>query len=71
MLNSLELDYNLNLGEYFSLSLGPSYNVLVTSEILNAEYDTINIPQTVYEHEWTDTKLFSWFGFKVGFSYQI
>ncbi|MCF7833053.1 MAG: hypothetical protein K9N05_05715 [Candidatus Marinimicrobia bacterium] len=71
LLSKLSLDYRLRLGEKFALVAGLSYNALVTSEKVDGEYGTIPIPKTVYEKEWTSSKMFMWFGFKAGFSYQI
>jgi len=71
LINKLSIDYRLRLGEKFALVGGPSFNVYLTNEQIAGEYGTINIPKTVYEYEWANTKLFSWFGFKIGFSYAI
>jgi hypothetical protein len=71
LINKLSIDYRLRLGKNFALVGGPSFNVYVTNEKTGDEYGTIDIPKTVYEYEWTNTKLFSWFGWKLGFSYSI
>ena len=71
MINKLSLDYRLRLGKNFALVAGPSLNVYTTNEKIDGEYGTINIPKTIYEYEWANTKLFSWFGWKLGFSYLI
>jgi hypothetical protein len=71
LINKLSLDYRLRLGRNFALVAGPSFNVYTTNEKIDGEYGTINVPKTVYEYEWTNTKLFSWFGFKAGFSYSM
>jgi len=71
LINKLSINYRLRLGEKFALVGGPSFNIYLTNEQIAGEYGTINIPKTVYEYEWINTKLFSWFGFKIGLSYAI
>jgi len=51
--------------------IGPSFNVYVTRKKINGEYGTINIPYTVYEHEYADKKLFMWIGLNVGVSLKL
>lgn len=67
-LNKLDLNYKFNITKKFSLLIGPSFNVYLTKEKTNGEYGTINIPYTIYEHEYTVKKLFMWIGLNAGAS---
>ncbi len=71
MLTTLKMDYRMRLGDSFSIVLGPSCNALLTNQKINGEYGTMKIPKTFYEYEWTNSKLFMWFGWNLGFSYLL
>jgi len=70
-LHKLDLNYKLAVLDRLSLLIGPSFNVYVTGKKINGEYGTINIPYTVYEHEYADKKLFMWIGLNVGVSLKL
>jgi hypothetical protein len=67
-LNKLDLNYKFNILEKLSLLIGPSFNIYLTKVKINGEYGTINIPYTVYEHEYAHKKLFMWIGLNAGVS---
>lgn len=67
-LNKLDLNYKYFIFKKLSVSIGPSFNAYVTSEKVDGEYGTINIPYTLYEHETADKKLSLWIGLNAGLS---
>jgi hypothetical protein len=71
MLNKADFNYKYNVSDKFSLLIGPSFNVYVTEEKVNDEYGTLNIPYSVYTNEWSDGKLFMWFGINAGLSLNL
>lgn len=71
MLTRFGMDYRMRIGDSFTIVLGPSCNAMLTNQKVNDEYGTLNIPKTFYEQEWTNSKLFMWFGWKLGFSYLL
>lgn len=70
-LNKLDLNYKFYILDKLSLLIGPSFNVYLTGKKINGEYGTINIPYTVYEHEYAEKKLFMWIGLNVGVSFRL
>lgn len=68
LLNTLSLKYNYMLTERIALNAGASYNVYLTSEKVDGDFGTFEIPSTLFEKEYTDSKLFSWIGFSAGFA---
>ena len=71
MLTSLHMDYRIRLGDSFTLVGGPSCNVFYTDQLSEGDPSVMRIPRTFYEYEWTNSKLFAWFGWKLGFSYML
>jgi hypothetical protein len=67
-LNKLDLNYKFFVLSKLSLLIGPSFNVYLTKTKINGEYGTINIPYTIYEHEYNTKKLFMWVGLNAGVS---
>ena len=67
-LNKLDLNYKFYILNKLSFLIGPSYNIYVTEKKINGEYGTINIPYTLYEHEYASKKLFMWVGLNAGVS---
>ena len=70
-LYKLDLNYKFYILDKLSLLIGPSFNVYETDQKINGRYGTINIPYTVYEHEYADKKLFMWIGLNVGLSLKL
>ena len=70
-LNKLDVNYKFYILDKLSFLIGPSFNTYVTGMKINGEYGTINIPYTVYEHEYADKKLFMWIGLNVGVSLKL
>lgn len=70
-LNKMDLNYKFDILNKLSLLIGPSFNVYVTGKKINGEYGTINIPYTVYKHEYAEKKLFIWIGLNVGVSLKL
>ena len=67
----MDLNYKFNIPDKLSLLIGPSLNVYVTGQKINGEYGTINVPYTIYEHEYADKKLFMWIGLNAGVSLKL
>lgn len=67
-LNKLDLNYKHNIFKKLSVLIGPSFNAYVTSEKVDGEFGTINIPYTLYEHETADKKVSLWIGLNAGLS---
>jgi hypothetical protein len=76
-LSKLDLNYRFYILHNLSFLIGPSFNTYVTGEkvndgeSINSRYGTINIPYTIYEHEYANKKLFSWIGFNIGLSVEL
>jgi hypothetical protein len=70
-LNKLDVNYKFYILDKLSLLIGPSFNTYITEMKINGEYGTINIPYTVYEHEYAGKKLFMWIGLNVGVSLKL
>lgn len=63
--------YKYYLTKAFSLFVGPSLNVYLTDQKVNGEFNTLEIPYTLYSKEWSDKKLSSWIGVNAGFSVDL
>ena len=70
-LNKLDLNYKFRIVDKLSFLIGPSYNVYSTEKKINGEYGTINIPSTIYWHEYANRKLFMWIGLNAGISIRL
>lgn len=76
-LSKLDINYRFYILHNLSFLVGPSFNTYVTGEKvstgenMNNMYGTIDIPYTVYEHEYANKKLFSWIGLNIGISVKL
>lgn len=70
-MNKLDLNYKFQILDKLSFLIGLSNNVYVTERKINGEYGTINIPYTLYEHEYASKKLFMWIGLNAGVSFKF
>lgn len=71
LLNKMDLNYRLNLSNHVSFVAGPTFNVYLTKEIIDGQYGTIDIPYSLYDHQWRRGKLSGWIGFNAGISFVL
>lgn len=63
--------YKYYLTKAFSICVGPSLNVYLTDQKVNGDFDTLEVPYTLYSKEWSDKKISSWIGVNAGFSLDL
>ncbi|TXD71368.1 hypothetical protein [Aequorivita antarctica] len=71
ILNKADFNYKFSFSDNFSLLMGPSFNIYVTEQKVDGEYGTLDIPYSIYENEWSNGKLFMWFGLNAGLSLKL
>jgi len=71
ILNKLDVNYKFFMLNRLSLVLGPSFNIYVTRTKVDGRYGVINIPYTIFSHEYTNSKLYSWIGFNAGVAIRL
>lgn len=71
LLNKVDLNYKFHVSEKLSLLIGPSINLYVTKEKVDNEFGTLNIPYSVYTHEWSGGKVQMWFGLNAGLALKL
>ncbi|MBK6953450.1 MAG: hypothetical protein IPH24_15815 [Crocinitomicaceae bacterium] len=71
LLSRIELTYQRNLGEYFTVFGGPAFNVYVTEAFNDGEYGSINVPYTLYTEDWSSGNVSMWVGFQAGAAFRF
>jgi hypothetical protein len=71
LLNRVELTYQRNLGDYFTVFGGPALNVYVTEAFNDGEYGSINVPYTLYSEDWSSGNVSMWIGFQAGAAFRF
>ena len=70
-LYKLDINYNLQLANKFSLVAGPSLNYYNTNKKVDGEFGTLKLPYTIFEKTNTNSKQFFWVGFNFGINYKF
>ena len=70
-LYKLDVNYNLKLGDKFSIIAGPSINYYNTNKKIDGEFGTLKIPYTISEKINGNSKKSFWIGANVGLNYKF
>lgn len=70
-LYQLSCHYKYYLTDAFSIFVGPSLNVYLTDQKVNGDFDTLEVPYTLYSKEWSDKKISSWIGVDAGIALDL
>lgn len=71
LLNKADLNYRFNITGNLALVAGPTFNLYITKEVVDGQYGTVDIPYSLYEHQWRRGKLTGWIGFNAGISFVL
>jgi hypothetical protein len=71
LLNKLDVNYKFYLTKKFSLLIGPSFNLYVSEEKLDGNFGTLQVPYSIFTHEWATGKLSSWIGVNAGVALKL
>jgi hypothetical protein len=71
LLNKLDVNYKFYVSKKFSLLIGPSFNLYVAEEKLDGKFGTLQVPYSIFTHEWTTGKLSSWIGVNAGVALKL
>ncbi len=71
LLHRIELSYQRNFGDYFTVFGGPALNVYVTQAFNNGEYGSVNVPYTLYTEDWSSGNVSMWIGFHAGAAFRF
>jgi hypothetical protein len=71
LLNKADLNYRFNISKHIAFVAGPTLNLYVTKEMVDGQYGTVDIPYSLYEHQWRRGKLTGWIGFNAGISFVL
>ena len=69
LVNSFNINYRFNLFKHFAFKLGPSLRTYITNHKVNEDYNIIDVPYTLFEHEGYSNKISVWLGFNAGVSF--
>ena len=71
LLNKVNMNCHIGLGEHISFFAGPSFNVYVTDEKIDGEYGTLPVPYTCFEKVYDDIQVSMWVGGNAGITYRF
>ena len=66
LLNQLNINYQYQITDCLAVKAGPSIKTYVTNQKVNNEFDTIDVPYTIFEDTGKKVKTSVWIGFNAG-----
>ncbi len=66
LLNQLNLNYQYQITDFLSVTAGPSFRNYVTNQKTDGEFNTIEVPYTLFERTGETVKTSSWIGINAG-----
>ena len=71
LVSSLNLQYQYNINGFLSVKAGPVIRTYVTNQKIDGEFNTINVPYTIFEHTGSNTKTSGWVGVTAGITLSL
>lgn len=66
LMNHLNINYQYQITDFLSVKAGPSLRNYVTDRKINGEFNTIQVPYTIFERTGETVKTSTWIGFNAG-----
>jgi len=66
LLSQLNLNYHYEITDFLSVKAGPSLRNYITDQKINGEFNTFEVPYTIFENTGDIIKTSTWIGFNAG-----